>query len=100
MEFFFAVRQLLCDNKMALFALLLIMRWIFARSQCTHLRVIKRDKLLRRIVYVPRRATETAEAHMVRWSRLLHNCGQNTNFCTVMNCTSPATSRGAVTRRV
>ena len=30
--------------------------------------------MLRKIIYVPRRPTETAEAHVIRWSKLLHNC--------------------------
>ena len=31
------------------------------------------DKMLRRMIYVPRSPTETPEAHMIRWSKLLHS---------------------------
>ena len=47
--------------------------WILTQSQCTHLRAIQ-DKMLRRIKNVPGRTTETPEAHMIRWSKLLHSC--------------------------
>ena len=46
---------------------------ILTQSQCTHLWAIQ-HKILRRMIYVPRLPTETAEAPMIRWSRLLHNC--------------------------
>ena len=47
--------------------------WILTQSQHTHLRATQ-DKFLRRMTYVPRRSTETPEAHMIRWSKLLHSC--------------------------
>ena len=83
---FYAIRHLLCDNKVALRQSLRLLSscvassmywcsgsWILTQSQCTHLRAIQ-DKMLRRMVFVPRLPTETAEAHMTRWSKLLHNC--------------------------
>ena len=38
-----------------------------------HLRAIQ-DKMLIRMTYVPKHTTETPEAHMIRWSKLQHNC--------------------------
>ena len=80
---FFALRHLLCDTLKHRLRLLSSCvassmywcsgSWILTQSQCTHLRAIQ-DTMLRRMIYVPRRTTETAEAHMIRWSRLLHNC--------------------------
>ena len=83
---FHAIRHLLCDNKMALKHSLRLLSscvassmywcsgsWILTLSRCTHLRAIQ-DKMLRKIIYVPRRPTETADAHVIRWSKLLHNC--------------------------
>ena len=78
---FYAIRKLLCDNKVALRRRLRLQSslywcsgsWILTQSQCTHLRAIQ-YKMLRRMIYVPRKPTETPEAHMTRWSKLLHNC--------------------------
>ena len=83
----FAIRKLLCDNKVALRHRLRLLSscvslslcwcsgsWISdSQSQCTHLRAIQ-DKMLRRMMYVPWCSTETPEVHMIRWSKLLHNC--------------------------
>ena len=80
---FYATRKLMCDNKVALRHRLRLLSscvtsslyrcsgsWILTQSQCTHLRAIQ-DKLLRRKIYVPRHPTETPEAYMIRWSKLL-----------------------------
>ena len=69
---FYAIRNLLCDNKVALRHRLRLLSpcvassmcwcsgsWILTQSQCTHKRA-KKDKMLRRM--------------MIRWSKLLHNC--------------------------
>ena len=76
----------MCDNQVALKHRLRLLSscvassmhwcsgsWIVTQSQCTHLWAIQ-DKMLRIMIRVPRRPTETAEAPMIRWSRLLHNC--------------------------
>ena len=81
-----AIRHLSCDNKVELRHRLRLLsscdtpslHWcsgsrILTQSQCTHLRAIQ-DKMLKRMIYVPRSPTETPEAHMIRWSKLLHNC--------------------------
>ena len=83
---FYAIRHLLCDNNVALRHRLRFLsscvascmywcsgRWILTQSQCTRLRATQ-DKMLRRMKNVPRCPTETPEAHMRRWSKLLHNC--------------------------
>ena len=83
---FCAIRKLFCDNKVALRHRLRLLSscvtsslcwcsgsWILTQSQCTHLRAIQ-DKMLRRMIFVPRNSTETPEAHMIRRSKLLHNC--------------------------
>ena len=83
---FFAIRRLLCDNKVAFRHRLRLLSscvtsslywcsgsWILTQSQCTHLRAIQ-DKMLRRMICVPRHTIETPEAHMIRWSKLPHNC--------------------------
>ena len=41
--------------------------------QRTHVRAFQ-DKMLRRMIYVLRRSTETTEAHMISWWKLMHNC--------------------------
>ena len=63
---FCAIRNLLCDNKVALRRRLRLLSscvassmcwcsgsWILTQSQCTHLRAM-RDKMVRRTIYVPR----------------------------------------------
>ena len=85
-RYFYAVRKLLCDNKVAWRHRLRLLSscvmsslywfsctWILTQSQCTHLEAIK-DKMSRRMIYVPGYSTETSEAHAIRWSKLLHNC--------------------------
>ena len=83
---FCAIRKLLCNNKVALRHRLRLLSscvassfywcsgsWILTQSQCTNLRAIP-DKMLRRMIFVPGSATETPGTHMIRWSKLLHNC--------------------------
>ena len=89
---FYAIRKLLCDNRVALRHRLRLLSscvtsslywcsgsWILTQSQCTHLRAIQ-DKMLRRMIYVPRNPTETLEAHMTRWAKLLQNCRKTQNL--------------------
>ena len=47
--------------------------WILTRTQCTPLRAVQ-DRMLRKMIYVPRFSEEGAESHMIRWSRLTRNC--------------------------
>ena len=44
---------------------------VLSRStQCAHLRAIQ-DRMLRNMIFVPRRPEDSAESHMTRWARLL-----------------------------
>ena len=83
---FYTIRTLHCDNKVALRHRLRLLSscvtsslywcsgsWILTQSRCTHLRATQ-DKMPRRMIHVPGRPTETFEAHLIRWSKLLHNC--------------------------
>ena len=89
---FYANRQMLCDNKLALKYRLRLLTscvvssmywcvgsWILTSTQCTHLRA-KQDRMLRKMIYVPRRPDESAESHMTRWARLLRNCRATYKF--------------------
>ena len=89
---FYAIRRLLCDNKVAFRHRLRLLSfcvtsslywcsgsWILTQSQCTHLRAIQ-DKMLRRMICVPRHTTETPQTHMIRWSKLPHNCRRPQNL--------------------
>ena len=83
---FYASRQLLCDNNVALkYRLRLVTScvvssmywcarsWILTRKQCAHLHAVQ-DRMLRKLIRVPRLPDESAETHMTRWARLLRNC--------------------------
>ena len=83
---FYALRQLLCDNNVALkywprlptscvasSMFWCAGSWILTRTQCAHLRAVQ-DRMLRKMIYVPRLPDESAETHMTRWARLLRNC--------------------------
>ena len=83
---FYANRQLLCDNNVALqYRLRLLTSCVVSSmyrsagsrnvtsTQCAHLRAVQ-DRMLRKMIYVPRRPKESAESHMTRWARLLRNC--------------------------
>ena len=57
--------------------------------------------MLRRMTYVPRYpSTEPPEAHMIRWSKLLHNCRRKHNILHGDECTLQATSRGGHVARL
>ena len=47
--------------------------WILTRTQCAHLRAVQ-DRMMRKMVHVPRLPDESAETHMTRRARLLRNC--------------------------
>ena len=83
---FFAWRQLLCGNNVALKYRLRLLTscvvsstcwcagsWILTRTQCAHLRAVQ-DRMLRWIIHVPRLPDDSAETHMTRWARALRNC--------------------------
>ena len=83
---FYALRQLLCDNNVALkyreglltSCVASSMYWcvgsgILTRTQCARLRAVQ-DRMLRRMIYVPRLPDDSAETPMTRWARLLRNC--------------------------
>ena len=100
---FHALHHLLCDNSVALKYRLRLLTscvvssmywcagsWILTRTQCAHLRAA-RDRMLRKMIYVPRLLDENA------WARQLRNCRANTSSRMVMQRNSPATSRGGDT---
>ena len=66
--------------------------WILTRTQCAHLRAVL-DRMLRKMIYVPRPPDGSAETHMTRWARLLRNCRKNTNPHMATKLISPASSR-------
>ena len=76
-----ATRKLLCDSKVAVRHRLRLLSslywcsgsWILTPSQWTHVLAVQ-ENMLGRMIYVPRSRTETPEAHLIRWSKLLHNC--------------------------
>ena len=83
---FCALRQLLCDNNVALRCMLRLLTscvvssmywcagsWILTRTERAHLRAVQ-DRTLRKMIYVPRLPDKSAETHMTRWARLLRNC--------------------------
>ena len=89
---FYALRQLLCDNNVALKYRLRLLTscvvssmyrcagsWILTRTQCAHLRAVQ-GRMLRKMIYVPRPLVESAETHMTRWARLLRNCRAKHKF--------------------
>ena len=47
--------------------------WILTSAQCARLRAVQ-DRMLRKMIYVPRLPDESEETHMTRWARLLRNC--------------------------
>ena len=83
---FCALRQLLCDNNVALKTDLRLLTScvvssmylcagsrILKRTQCAHPRAVQ-DRILKRMIYVPRLPDENAGTHMTRWARLLRTC--------------------------
>ena len=89
---FFALRHLLCNNDVALKKRLRLLSscvlssmywcscsWILTCTQCTHLRAVL-DRMLRKMIYVARVNEESAESHMIRWSRLIRNCRTRHEF--------------------
>ena len=82
---FFALRQFLCDSDVELKYRLRLLAafvlssmywcsgsWILTRTQCAHLRAVL-DRMFRKMIYVARGNEESAESHMIRWSRLIRN---------------------------
>ena len=69
---FHAIRKLLRDNKLALRHRLHLLSSCVTSSLywCSFSWILTQ----RRMMYVPRYSTETPEGHMIRWSKLLHNC--------------------------
>ena len=78
---FYALRQLLRDNKVALKHRLRLLTsffvssmhlcagsWILTRTQCAHLCAVQ-DRVLRKMIHVPRLPDESAETHMTRWCK-------------------------------
>ena len=89
---FFTLRKVLGDNSVALKYRLRLLTscvlssmywcagcWILTRTHCTHLRAVQ-DRMLRKMIYVPRRPEESAESHMTRWARPLRNCRAKHKF--------------------
>ena len=83
---FFALRHLLCNSDVALKYRLRLLAafvlssmywcsgsWILTRTQCAHLRAAQ-NRMLRKMIYVARGNEESAESHMISWSRLIRNC--------------------------
>ena len=92
---FYALRQLLCDNSVALKYRLRLLTssvvssmywcagsWILTRTQCAHLRAVQ-DRMLKKMMYVPRLPVENEEKHMTRCRRLLRNCWAKTQIPTL-----------------
>ena len=89
---FYAHHHLLCDNNVALKYRLRLLTscvvssmywcagsWILTSAQCANLRAVL-DRMLRKMIYVPRLPDESAESHMMRWARLLRNCRAKHKF--------------------
>ena len=89
---FCANQQLLCDNNLSLKSRLRLLTscvvssmywcarsWIVTSTQCTHLRAVQ-DRMLRKMIHVPRRPEDSAESHMTRWARLLRYCRAKYKF--------------------
>ena len=82
----------LCDNNVALKYRLRLLTscvvssmywcagsWIPTRTQRAHLRAVQ-DRMLRKMIHVPRLPDGSAETHMTRWARLLRNCRAKHKF--------------------
>ena len=89
---FYEHHHLLCDNKVALKHRLRLLTswvvssmhwcagsWILACTQCAPLRAVL-DRMLRKMIHVPRLPDESAVSDMARWARLLRICRAKHKF--------------------
>ena len=77
----YALRQLLCDNNVALKCRLRLLKscvvslmyWC-AHAHNVHILRAVQGRMMRKMRYVPRPPDESAETHMTRWAKLLRYC--------------------------